>query len=217
MDFQRYAASLRSRLHGGAVRPAVAVGAAVVLLVVLGAAVWHLTNAAAGPSFEMERAEAMQEEQAEPAAQVAVYVSGQVAAPGLYYLDEGARVADAVAKAGGFAEGAVQDALNLARVLVDGEQVDVPSRAEMEAAAGAAGSAGQGAAGAGGQAASGRVNINTADAAALQSLDGIGEATAAKIIADRQANGPFKTVDDLKRVAGIGDKKLAALRDAICV
>ncbi len=198
-------------------RPAVAVGAAVVLLVVLGAAVWHLTNAAAGPSFEMERAEAMQEEQAEPAAQVAVYVSGQVAAPGLYYLDEGARVADAVAKAGGFAEGAVQDALNLARVLVDGEQVDVPSKAEMEAAAGAAGSAAQAAAGAGGQAASGRVNINTADAAALQSLDGIGEATAAKIIADRQANGPFKTVDDLKRVAGIGDKKLAALRDAICV
>ncbi len=111
----------------------------------------------------------------------------------------------------------MQDALNLARVLVDGEQVDVPSKAEMEAAAGAAGSAAQAAAGAGGQAASGRVNINTADAAALQSLDGIGEATAAKIIADRQANGPFKTVDDLKRVAGIGDKKLAALRDAICV
>ena len=68
-----------------------------------------------------------------------------------------------------------------------------------------------------GSGAAGLVNINTADAAALEKLNGIGEATAEKIIADREANGPFKTLEDLKRVSGIGDKKFEALRDAICL
>ena len=63
----------------------------------------------------------------------------------------------------------------------------------------------------------GKVNINTASAAQLDTLPGVGASTAEKIVADREANGPFKTVEDLKRVSGIGDKKFAALADAICV
>ena len=61
------------------------------------------------------------------------------------------------------------------------------------------------------------VNINTATAEELVTLNGIGEATAEKIIADREANGPFPAIEELKRVSGIGDKKFEALRDAICV
>lgn len=217
MDFQRYAESLRARLHGGEVSRPMVIGVAVILLVAAVAAVVHFGGSLAGPAFEVERAQASDGAQEEaPAApvQVAVYVSGQVASPGLYYLDEGKRVADAVDAAGGFVEGAAQGQLNLARVLVDGEQIDVPSQEAVEAAASTASST---TAASSASASSGRININTADAAALQTLDGIGQATAAKIIADREANGPFKTIEDLKRVSGIGDKKLAGLKDFICV
>lgn len=214
MGFQQSAESLRARLHVGEVKPAVVVGAVALLLAALALAGLHLASAAEAPSFAVER-EAPAEEAPAPAEPVrlAVYVSGCVEAPALYYLDEGSRVADAIAAAGGFAEGAATGALNLARVLQDGEQVDVPAE-QPEAAAGAPAAAGGAAAATGAPA---RVNINTADAAALQQLDGVGEATARKIVADREANGPFRTVEDLKRVSGIGDKKLANLKDAICV
>ncbi len=214
MGFQQSAESLRARLHVGEVKPAVVVGAVALLLAALALAGLHLASAAEAPSFAVER-EAPAEEAPAPAEPVrlAVYVSGCVEAPALYYLDEGSRVADAIAAAGGFAEGAATGALNLARVLQDGEQVDVPSE-QPEAAAGAPAAAGGAAAATGAPA---RVNINTADAAALQQLDGVGEATARKIVADREANGPFRTVEDLKRVSGIGDKKLSNLKDAICV
>ena len=69
----------------------------------------------------------------------------------------------------------------------------------------------------GGAFAHGKVDINTAAVDQLQQLNGVGPALAQRIIADRQANGPFKTVEDLKRVSGIGDKKFASLADSICV
>lgn len=216
MDFQRYAGSLRARLHGGEVNRAAVIGVAAMLVAALAAVSMHACGALGEPAFEVERAQASVEEVAAPEpAQVAVYVSGCVAAPGLYYLDEGQRVADAIEAAGGFAEGAAQGQLNLARVIADGEQVDVPSEEALAAAAAAMPATSSGAAAP--AASGGRVNINTADATALQTLDGIGQATAAKIVADREANGPFKTVDDLTRVSGIGDKKLANIRDSICV
>lgn len=145
-----------------------------------------------------------------------VHVDGKVASPGVYYLDAGSRVVDAVEAAGGLAEGACTAAVNLAEGLQDGEQIVIP---DAETASSVAASAG-GASGASSQedpSAAGLVNINTADAAALETLNGVGEATAEKIIADREANGPFKSLEDLKRVSGIGDKKFEALRDAICL
>ena len=132
-------------------------------------------------------------------------------------MDAGSRVEDAVEAAGGLAEGAAPDALNLARPLADGEQVIVPTLEEVEQSA-AAGSALGAASGAGGASpASGKVNLNTAGADELDALPGIGPATADKIVADRQSNGPFADVEDLKRVSGIGDKKFAQLVDLVCV
>ncbi|MFR1640007.1 MAG: helix-hairpin-helix domain-containing protein [Eggerthellaceae bacterium] len=116
-------------------------------------------------------------------------------------LKEGSRVQDAVEAAGGFAENAAPDALNLARVVADGEQVIVPTIEQQEAsAAGAAASEASASSG-------GLVNINAATAAELDALPGIGPATAEKIVADREANGPFSAIEDIKRVSGIGEKK----------
>ena len=139
-------------------------------------------------------------------ASVFVHVSGSVVAPGLYVLDEGARVVDAVAAAGGFAPGADESAVNLARPLSDGEQLLVP-------AIGAVADAGTAPAAAG----DGRVNLNLADAAELDTLPRIGPAMAERIIQWRDANGRFTSVEDLLAVPGIGDKMLETLRDLVTV
>ena len=118
----------------------------------------------------------------------------------------------------GFAEDAAIDALNLARQVQDGEQIIVPS---MQQATGSeapvSADSGASAVSSGGAFAHGKVDINTATVDQLQQLNGVGPALAQRIVADRQANGPFKTVEDLKRVSGIGDKKFASLADSICV
>jgi competence protein ComEA len=135
-----------------------------------------------------------------------VHVSGAVRVPGLYRLDDGARVVDAIAAAGGFTDGAAQDAVNLARPLTDGEQLIVPVAGAEPSSTGAAGAPGDG-----------RVNLNTADADALDALPRIGPALAARIVAWREQNGRFTSVDDLLAVPGIGDKMLESLRDLVTV
>ncbi len=145
---------------------------------------------------------------------IVVHVAGAVRHPGVYELADGARVHDAIEAAGGTLASAAADALNLARIVGDGERLYIPTSDEVDAGTGegSASSAGGGASAstAGGSA---LVDINRADAAALERLPGIGSATAAKIVDDREKNGPFKTVDDLARVSGIGAKKIEALRD----
>ena len=150
----------------------------------------------------------------EASAELCVHVDGAVAAPGVYRLPVGSRVVDAVEAAGGFAEDAVTAAVNQAQVLADGQQVVVPAKGDElpPAAVGADTAPGADAA-----ADSGLVNINKASVAELTTLKGIGQATAEKIVADREKNGPFKSIEDLKRVSGIGDKKLDALRDSVCL
>jgi len=154
---------------------------------------------------------------------VYVHVVGAVRHAGMYALADGARVADAVAAAGGLAGNAAQAGVNLARPVADGEQVAVPTLDEVARGTAPAGGAAPPAGGAvqagGGGAGSsaGPVNINTADAAALDVLPGVGPSTAQKIVADREANGPFTSPDDLGRVAGIGPKKLEELRPRVCV
>lgn len=145
---------------------------------------------------------------ADGSASVFVHVSGAVAAPGLYVLDEGARVVDAVAAAGGLAPGADEAAVNLARPLSDGEQLLVPvvGAAPETGAAAPAGPPGDG-----------RVNLNTADAAQLDTLPRIGPAMAERIIQWRDSNGGFTSVEDLLAVPGIGDKMLETLRDLVTV
>lgn len=132
-----------------------------------------------------------------------VHILGEVARPGLYALHDGDRGVDIVAAAGGFTPDADPAALNLARFLSDGEQIIVPAVGDGPAAPG--------------QAADGKVNLNTADAAALETLPRIGPAMAQRIIDWREQNGRFAAVEDLLDVTGIGDATFAGLKDLVTV
>src|SRR5512132_132377 len=149
-----------------------------------------------------------------PAAVALVHVAGAVQRPGVYRLRDGERIQDAVRRAGGARRGADLNAINLAAKVADGQQVVVPRRGAAAKAAGAAsGTPGavSGAAGAPAQ----PVSLNTATAEQLDTLDGVGPATAQKILQWRQQHGGFRSVDDLGEVPGIGPKKLAALRTQV--
>lgn len=155
---------------------------------------------------------------------VVVHVAGAVAQPGVVELDAGARVADAVTAAGGPAVDAEVAAVNLARVLVDGEQVYVPRVGESPpgAAAGApgggagAGPPGEGVgAASGGAPAAGPVNLNTATLAELDTLPGVGPVLAQRILDWRDRDGPFTSVEDLDAVSGIGPAMMERLRDLV--
>ncbi|WP_366180037.1 ComEA family DNA-binding protein [Actinomyces timonensis] len=148
-----------------------------------------------------------------------VHVTGAVTSPGVVTLPAGARVADALNAAGGAAPDADMEQLNLARVVVDGEQIRVPRQGE-ELPPAAPGPTGPSAAGAGAgrdSGGSGRVDINTADATALEALPGVGPALAKRIVDYRAEHGPFATVDSLIDVPGIGQAKLEALRGSATV
>lgn len=162
--------------------------------------------------------------QAEPT-RVLIHVDGAVASPGVYALAlADPRVEDAVEAAGGLAQDADTTSLNLAAPVADGTKVHVPRQGEAsQGTSDTAGSGtGAGAASASGTASSasspgGLININTASEAELQALPGVGQATAAAIVKDREANGAFTSKEDLMRVSGIGEKKFAKVRDLICV
>jgi competence protein ComEA len=188
--------------------------AAAVAVVLLG--VWTLRHDAArsAPAPGSSIPAAVRIARSSPADAI-VHVVGAVRRPGVYRLDAGARVQEAVRRAGGARRYAELDAINLAARIADGQQIVVPARAGARAAGGdglAGAQPGEaGASGAGG-APAGPINLNTASAEQLDELDGVGPATARKILAWRQAHGGFRTVDDLAQVPGIGPKRLAALR-----
>jgi competence protein ComEA len=143
--------------------------------------------------------------------EVTVHVAGAVRHPGVYRLRQGARVDDAVQRAGGAGRRADLSAVNLAAPLEDGRQILVPERGPAGGAAAAAGDA----AGAGGAVA--KLNLNTATAEQLDTLAGVGPATAAKILAYREQHGAFGSVEDLADVPGIGERRLEALRELVTV
>lgn len=128
---------------------------------------------------------------AAPIADVVVHVAGRVKEPGLIRLPAGSRVADAIEAAGGAVKGRDLDTVNLARVLVDGEQIQVGAISDD---------------------AQGGININSASAAELEDLPGVGPVLAARIVEWRTANGPFTSIDDLGQVSGIGASVLEQLR-----
>ena len=143
-------------------------------------------------------------------APIIVHITGAVPRPGVYALPEGARVQDAISAAGGFLADADKTGINLARVLEDGEQIDIPygegasiviptpgveviiSSSEL-------------------------ININTASQFELESLPGIGPTTAQAIIAHREENGPFATIEDIVDVPGIGSGTFERIKDLITV
>jgi competence protein ComEA len=147
-----------------------------------------------------------------PAAEVVVDVAGKVRRPGIVRLPVGSRVVDAVEAAGGPRRGVDLSSLNLARVLVDGEQVVVGVPAPGGVAASAASSPG----GAGGPPGA-LVNINTATQTELETLPGIGPVTASAILQWRTDNGAFSAVDELMEVSGIGEATLADMAPFVTV
>ena len=149
---------------------------------------------------------------AETAAATAVMVDvvGAVRRPGLYRLEQGARIADAVSRAGGATGKADLALINLAAPLADGEQVVVPKRGA--AALGAPTAAGSSS---GGAPSGGPVHLSTATLEQLDSLPGIGPVTAQKILDYRQKHGAFTSVDGLDAVPGIGPARLDQLKDLV--
>lgn len=148
-----------------------------------------------------------------PSAGLLVHVVGAVSEPGLVTVPDGARVADALQAAGGATGKADLTALNLARTVVDGEQLYVPQPGEQVPGAGAPAAGGQTAPD-GAPAAGGAVDINTADTVALEALPGVGPSIAQAIVEWREANGPFASVDELEDVPGIGPATLDEIRDS---
>lgn len=220
----------RAGLAGLSDRAIIALGVACVL--VIGFAAWRFWPAAGAGGWAPEVTESVSEVAAEEpanvpasaeatasAASVTVHVVGAVHRPGVYALAEGSRVRDALAAAGGCVGDAMLESVNLARILSDGEQVRIPTAEEVAsgAVASAAGVPPPGGGPVQPGAAGGKVNINTASVTELDTLPGVGPSTAQKIVDDRTANGPFKRIEDLMRVSGIGEKKFDSLKDYVSV
>jgi competence protein ComEA len=133
--------------------------------------------------------------------------------PGVYILEEGARVYEAVEKAGGQSDDADFEMINLAEPLYDGQPVYVPRKSDRDPSQISGGIYRGGLQ----QVKDGKININSADKSQLETLPGIGAVKAQSIIDYREKNGPFKSVDDLLKVNGIGGKTLESLGDLIMV
>jgi competence protein ComEA len=159
------------------------------------------TTTASGPAAE-----------AKEGGQVTVHVAGAVTKPGVYELDADARVIDAVESAGGGAPDADLNRLNLAAKVTDGQRVLVQRVGEAASAA-------PGTPGADGGSAdpSALVNVNSATLAELETLPGIGPTLAEAIIAERERRGGFKSVNELRDVRGIGEKRFADLKDKVTI
>ena len=132
-------------------------------------------------------------------ASLVVYVSGAVVNPGVYHLPVGSRVGDAVNAAGGVAPNAEVEFINLAALLMDGQQIDIPGLGGTE------------------HINLGRININTATADELDSLPGIGPTTAQSIVDYRVENGPFQSIEEIMRVPGIGPATYDLIKNLITV
>jgi competence protein ComEA len=142
-----------------------------------------------------------------------VDVAGEVRKPGVYEFTEGDRIIDAIDAAGGATSKADLQSLNLAAPVQDGVQVLVPAKAPVSGTAPGATTGSPGATGSTGA----LVNINTADATALEALPGIGEVLSQAIVDYRTQNGPFATIDDLENVSGIGPSIMEDVRDMVTV
>jgi len=131
------------------------------------------------------------------ASPITVYVSGEVVNPGVYKLPQGSRVQDAINSAGGFLLGADTESINLAALITDSSQINIPSTLVHE------------------NYATGKVNINSAEVDELDKLPGIGPTTARNIIEYRRENGPFTYLEDIQKVPGIGPATYENIKNLI--
>jgi competence protein ComEA len=198
-------------------------GLALLALVVL--AVWYAGRGTGASAAAPSAAPAIAV-QGEDKGPLVVHVAGAVRHPGVYRMRAGARVDDAVARAGGARRRADLSALNLAAELEDGHQVLVPLRASAAGSVATGPATSPSAAAPATSTSSGAVapatpavplNLNTATAEQLDQLDGVGPATAQHILEYREAHNGFGSVEELDQVPGIGEARLAALRDKVRV
>lgn len=162
----------------------------------------HEVAVPAASTVEVAGAEPSASASPADSAKLVVDVAGRVRRPGIVTLPAGSRVHEAIEAAGGFKGRVDTTGLNLARVLADGEQVLVGASPAPAAAGGEKAAV---------------VNLNSADLVALDALPGVGPVTAEAIVSWREENGPFRSVDDLLDVKGIGEATLAELRDLVTV
>lgn len=136
-----------------------------------------------------------------PGRKIAVHIAGWVVVPGVVSVEEGSIVADVVDAAGGLRPGASSEAINLAAEVHPGEQIVVPGPTRFDDGGDVLDQGG------------GPISLNSADASELQALPGVGPVLAQRIVAHREEHGKFETVEDLLEVPGIGEAKLASIRD----
>jgi len=198
--------------------------AAAVVLVYLAMRVLGASGGREAPAVALDGARAKPSPTAEgrPRGRIWVHVAGAVRRPGLYRVAADARAGAAVDAAGGLSRRADLRAINLAATVRDGQQVVVPARGERPPPAAGPGGGGStsGGGAAGGSPAPGgapgaKVRLSTATLEQLDALDGIGPTLAQRILEWRDANGGFKSVDQLREVEGIGEKRFASLREAV--
>lgn len=207
------------------------VGLAIIgILIVGGAAFWYVRSLpqpvrieATGPSGAGPGVNVPDGSASPPAspsaspAEIVVHVAGWVQRPGVYRFQAGERVIQAIERAGGARKGADLRSINLAAVLVDAQQV-VVARAGVGTSTSTTGSSSGGTSGTpGATPAQELINVNTATLEQLETLSGIGEVLAQRIIDYREEHGPFAAVEDLLNVSGIGDSRLADIRSDITV
>ena len=172
------------------------VAAALAVAVVAAAGLWYAGRSPAPPPLAVDPGGG-------GGRTITVHVSGAVLSPGVVQVAAGARVGEAIAAAGGARPDADLGRVNLAAPLADGQQLFVPESSPDGEAGAAAGD--------------GRIRVNLAGVEELEALPGVGPVLAERIVAYREEHGPFAVVEDLLDVPGIGEGKLAALRDAVLV
>ena len=193
----------------------------VTVLLIIGACVFGWADRMLAPPPLPEQNAAVAGLARKPPADIVVYVSGMVEHPGVVKVTGDSRVLDAVNAAGGLLPGAELSGLNLAQRLRDGMQIHVPGRPVIKSEGSSPqyqpieGAVKNSSPPAGTPVPATKVNINTAAAAELDQLPGVGPAMAARIVEWRQANGPFQSGEELKKVPGIGEAKYRKIKDKI--
>ena len=176
-----------------------ALKAVITLLAVIGFAVFVWVTSRPEPVAISDNAQSVTDEPIVNQAKIFVHITGKVKHPGIYQLDSGARVFDVVLLAGGFTSKANQASVNLARAVTDGEQLIIASGSSPATQVSS----------------QSFISLNQSPSGTLEDLPGVGPALAGRIVDWREANGGFKSKEDLLNVAGIGDKLYASIKDLV--
>lgn len=202
----------------------------IVIILIIGYYIYSITSDSSYEQIEenVEQQDIKQEENVEnQAEEIVIHIAGQVKNPGIVRIKEGARIADIIEKAGGLTQEANIENVNLAYIVEDGQKIIIPSKKDTQEKEYVTTENGEDIISESAQTtdnkssnsqtntSSSKVNINKANKEELQTLSGIGESTANKIIEYRKEHGEFKTIEDIKNVSGIGEAKYEQIKENI--